>query len=136
MSSPGTDLMPNGGDLDDHTTPGCSRLTMTGIRQSWRAAEDLGHRGSSYWPPLPMRYDDDANKSKRKPHCSFIFNPNGKQQRGRLADVNYVFSVAASSAAWCGGVKTELRHSRHCQSIGLYAYAQRPGTVAQSCRVK
>ena len=108
MSSPGTDLMPNGEDLDDHTTPGCSRLTMTGIRQSWRAAEDLGHRGSSYGPPLPMRYDDDANKSKRKSHSSFIFNPNGKQQRGRLADVNnYVFSVAASSAAWCGGVKTE-----------------------------
>jgi len=28
MSSPGTDLMPNGGDLlDDHATPGYSRLT-------------------------------------------------------------------------------------------------------------
>jgi len=44
MSSPGTDLMPNGGDLlDDHATPGYNG-SLTGIRQSWRVAEDRERR--------------------------------------------------------------------------------------------
>jgi len=63
VKSAGTDLMPNGGDLlDDHTTPGYSRLTTA----HWEASDSPGElpkiadiEGRRYGPPLPMRYDDD-----------------------------------------------------------------------------
>ena len=61
MSSPGTDLMHNGADLlDDHATPGYSNGSLTGIiRQSWGAAEDRAHRGSSLRASAAVRYDDE-----------------------------------------------------------------------------
>jgi len=62
----GVDVKSNGADLlDDHATPGYSNGSLTGIRQSWRAAEDRRHRGSSlYVPPLRMRYDYDDDERK------------------------------------------------------------------------
>jgi len=60
MSSPGTDLMSNGGDLlDDHATPGYSRLTTA----HWQASDspgelqDRGHCGSLL--RASAAYDDD-----------------------------------------------------------------------------
>jgi len=57
-SSPGTDLMPSGGDLlDDHITPGYSRLTTA----HWQASDSPGELpkivgivGHRYGPPLLM----------------------------------------------------------------------------------
>jgi len=66
MSSPGTDLIPNGGDvLNDHATPGYSGLTTA----HWQASDSpgelpkiVGIAGRRYSPPLPMRYDDDDDE--------------------------------------------------------------------------
>ena len=67
MSSPGTDLIPNGGDLlNDHATPGYSGLTTA----HWQASGSPGElpkivqgiASRRYSPPLPMRYDDDDDE--------------------------------------------------------------------------
>jgi len=66
MSSPGTDLLPNGGDLlDDHATPGYSRLTTA----HWQASDSpgellkiVGITDHRFGPPLPMS-DGDVTRS-------------------------------------------------------------------------
>ena len=60
MSSPGTDLMPNGRDLlDDHATPGYSRLTKAHW-QPWDSPGELPKiAGCCYLPLLSLHYNDD-----------------------------------------------------------------------------
>jgi len=40
--------------------------SLTGIRQSWRAVKDHGHR----WSLLPMCYDNDDDDELHKPHVA------------------------------------------------------------------
>jgi len=60
MSSPGTDLMgrPPGRPRNCWLQQ-INNGSLTGTRQSWRAAEDRGIAGRRYGPPLPMRYDGE-----------------------------------------------------------------------------